>query len=177
MKYMEYTTTPHQRNILIQRVNSFVREGNIFIIGVIYLLVSKLINLIFIKLEELGIPNIHFHETIDKYNFSFEKELLITVFFGPFVETVIFQFLPYVILSRISYLKKNPVYIILISTFLFGLTHNYSAHHIIYSTMVGFFYMYLYIMRTGKHPFYTVFILHAVSNLVSISLDKIFPDL
>ena len=174
---MEYTTTPHQRNILIQKVNSFVREGNIFKTGIIYLLVSKLINLIFIKLEELGIPNIHFHETTENYNFTFDGYLLVAVVFGPFVETVIYQYLPFVILSRISYLKQNYVFIIFISSLLFGLTHNYSAHHIIYSSLVGFFYMYLYIMRTGKHPFYTVFILHAVSNLVSISLDKIFPDL
>lgn len=177
MRDLEYTTTPHQRNILIQRINSFFKDGNIFKIGILYLLIDTPLSLIFSKLEELGIPNIHFHETIDKYNFSFEKELLLTVFFGPFVETVIFQFLPYVILSRISYLKKNPVYIILISTLLFGLTHNYSVHYIIYGMIPGAFYIYLYIMRTGKHPFYTVFILHAVNNLVCIILDKIFSDI
>ncbi|MGL4333041.1 MAG: CPBP family glutamic-type intramembrane protease [Bacteroidales bacterium] len=174
---MEHSIYSSQETSKISKINQFVREGNIFIIGIVYLLVSKLINLIFIKLEDLGVPNVQFHETIDKYSFTFDEQLFIAVVFGPFFETVIYQFLPFVILSRISYLKKNYVFILLISSLLFGLTHNYSVHHAVYSTMVGFFYMYLYIMHTGKHPFYTVFILHAVSNLVSISLDKIFPDL
>ena len=174
---MENTINSSRINREISRINQFVQNGNIFKTGIIYLLISKLINLLFIKLEDIGIPNVHFHETIVTYDFSFDEHLFIAVVFGPFLETVIYQFLPYVILSRISWLKKNPVFIIVISSLLFGLTHNYSVHHAIYSTMVGFFYMYLYIMRTGKHPFYTVFILHAISNLVSITLDKIFPNL
>lgn len=158
---------------MIKKLDSFFRKAHIVKVFFIYIIISHLINYICSSMEDLGVPNIHFDEILYR-KFPFWAELFLSTTFVPLIETFLFQFLPFYILTKSKYLKKNYIIIIVISALLFSLWHNYSIHYMIYGLIEGLIYMYLYFARVGKSPYLTIVAFHALSNLVSSLSNYIF---
>ncbi len=95
------------------------------------------------------------------------------VFIAPFIETVIFQFLPIELsnyLQRLFLKKIYPIVGILISALLFGFVHNYSFSYQINSFFMGVFLGYLYHIRKDKEIFGSfsfIWLLHLINNLLA----------
>ena len=152
----------------------FFKRGHIIKVLLVCEILSKLVNLLFCKLEDLGVPNLHFHKTPDEIEMSLLEQFFLGVMFVPIIETFLFQFLPFTLLTKIPFLKKS--HIIILSALLFAFWHIYSIHYIIYTFIAGAFYMFLYFMRVGKYSFLTIVALHALNNATSILLNCIFPN-
>jgi hypothetical protein len=99
---------------------------------------------------------------------------LFAVLAGPFLETFIFQALPFYFLSLFQFIRRNVWIIILVSSIGFGLAHNFSTQSIIHGTLVGFIFISTYIIRTkNKDPFLCTYLLHAFYNFMAITLSYI----
>ena len=136
----------------------------IFLIDVFYSLLSGSL-LTFI---EPSITEIPFFKSISLF-----EVFLISVIFGPLIETFIYQFLIIEILSKF---KVNTNIIIGISTIIFALSHNYNIIYILVIIFPGVLYAsyYIYLKVEKKHsPFLMIFVLHALSNLVAFVLDDV----
>ncbi|WP_164123556.1 CPBP family intramembrane glutamic endopeptidase [Sphingobacterium sp. xlx-130] len=101
---------------------------------------------------------------------SIGEQLLLMVFIAPLVETYIFQDIPYKILKN----KLHPTIIIVLSGLIFGLAHlSTGTSNFFVVTIVGFIFMALYILvyyRTKGKAVVTVFIVHALLNLIAVVL-------
>lgn len=93
------------------------------------------------------------------------------VILGPFFETFLFQALPYYFLSMFQFARQHIWIYILVSSIGFGMAHDFSAQFIIITSIVGFFFSSTYVLRTkNQDPFLCTFLLHALNNIVSITL-------
>ena len=99
---------------------------------------------------------------------------LFVVLAGPFIETFIFQALPFYFLRLFQFFRRNVWIIILVSSIGFGLAHDFSTQSIIHGTLVGFIFISTYITRTkNKDPFLCTYLLHAFYNFMAITLSLI----
>lgn len=104
---------------------------------------------------------------------NFLLKALLVVIFAPFLETFLFQSLPYYFLSLFHFMKQNQWLIILIAGILFGSVHVFSIQHIFYATIIGFFLIATYIIRSKKgDSFLCTFLLHAFFNLSAIIIQQ-----
>ena len=90
---------------------------------------------------------------------------------APLLETLIFQTGAYHLLKRLKWLRRRKYYIVVISGALFGLTHLFSLSHLIVATILGFFFMYVYIIRYRRGGFWLVVLLHAFYNGIGLLLE------
>jgi hypothetical protein len=91
----------------------------------------------------------------------------LSVILAPILETLLNQVLPYYLMNKIKYLKERSFLILLISALFFGLTHFYSLLYIIYAFILGFVFMYGYMIRikTDDKTYYLITICHSLLNL------------
>jgi len=99
-------------------------------------------------------------------------QILVAVIIGPLIETLIFQKWLYKLLSLIKWLKQRKLLIMIIGALVFGAVHIYSLLYIVFAVFMGFLFMFAYVARIGKNPFWTVFVLHALTNLFVILTDS-----
>lgn len=104
---------------------------------------------------------------------SFLKQLLFVVIIGPLFETLIFKKWLYQLLSLFKILKRNKIWLILISVFIFGSIHIYSLSYIVFSFFAGIILMAAYVLRKGKNPYLFVATLHALMNLFVILMEPL----
>jgi len=96
---------------------------------------------------------------------------LFAVLVVPLLETFICQALPFYFLSMFQFLRRNVWIIILVSSLCFGLAHDFSIQYSIHSTIVGFFLISTYIIRSkNKDPFLSTYLLHAFYNFMAITI-------
>lgn len=96
---------------------------------------------------------------------------LFAVLAVPFLETFICQALPFYFLSLFQFIRRNVWIIILVSSLCFGLAHDFSIQYSIHSTIVGFFLISTYIIRSkNKDPFLSTYLLHAFYNFMAITI-------
>lgn len=119
-------------------------------------------------------------DTLD-INFFKNKNLLyifvITVIIGPLVETLIFQLGIIEIVLYYRSTKFSGYLALSISSFLFGLTHNYNIYYIIFGTFIGFILAASYLIakkRKDMSPFLLVCFAHAIINLIAFFHNDIF---
>jgi membrane protease YdiL (CAAX protease family) len=136
---------------------------------VFYLLWTPLFYLAFEKWNIAFMPTPN--ETLMKQ--PLYEQILQAVILGPLIETLICQKLVYKLLSLIKYLKRRKFFIMLIGALIFGLLHFYSLLYIIYNVFTGFLFMYAYIVKLHKKPYWTVVTLHGLMNLFAIFMDPI----
>jgi membrane protease YdiL (CAAX protease family) len=88
------------------------------------------------------------------------------VIFGPVLETLLFQVGIISLVKRI--LPKLPIVSVIVSAFLFGLSHFYSGIYIYYTFIIGLFLATLYFIasKRGFNPFLVVFSVHAINNFL-----------
>lgn len=108
-----------------------------------------------------------------KNNNPFENEdvkfiFLTVVFIAPFLETLIFQYIPYYALKLIK--VHNYWLRLFIPTLIFGLCHYYSWMYILVMCFMGVIlnYFYLYCVANRKNAFIWVAILHSVYNFYQL---------
>ena len=100
-------------------------------------------------------------------------KVLVLIILGPFLETFIFQSLPYLVLSKFP-LLKNKKFILIFSALLFGISHTYSVGYVVYAFFIGAFLMFSYLSRLKKgDSFQTVFTIHILINSIAFLIDLI----
>ncbi|WP_408904681.1 type II CAAX prenyl endopeptidase Rce1 family protein [Nguyenibacter sp. L1] len=82
-------------------------------------------------------------------------------FVDPLIETILFQFLLYKII-------KNKYNYIIISSFIFGISHNYSLLYILIMFLFGSIYSTTFYFRaeTRNKPLITVYLMHSIWNIL-----------
>lgn len=148
-----------------ENIAHFFRNLNIIIFVLLYCFICIILSLFFdcVLIYLPGDLNI-----IEK---SHESNILILnilkfVLLGPFLETFIFQHVPFSIFRRIFKNHKSKTILILFSGIIFGISHIYSLYYIIKTFILGMLFMYAYIIRyKNKDAFISVFLIHALFNL------------
>jgi hypothetical protein len=110
----------------------------------------------------------------DKHSGPNPTHIFTALIVAPVVETLIFQLLIFKIFERAELGEKKYLWIILISSFLFGLSHFYSFDYIIVTIFKGFVFAYtFYFYRTNStKAFWTTTLIHCMHNLTILLLDK-----
>lgn len=135
---------------------------NVFLLMVIMVLMNGFIDFFNIPdLEVAAPPQVIKTDVYD---------IVLSICIVPFIETLIFQKLIFWISSKIGFANKSWL-VILLSAILFASTHFYSVGYIIYGLMGGAIFMNAYLVRIGKKPFLTIFLIHACSNSIILLLD------
>ena len=120
------------------------------------------------------IINIYNTSILDVFNFkSLHEAFILSVLIGPLLETFLFQ---YLIIEILYKFKINNNLIIWLSAILFALTHNYNLIYLLAAILPGLLYAsyYLYLKKEKKkNIFFTIYLLHALSNLVVFILDDV----
>ena len=96
-----------------------------------------------------------------------EKYLFVAIILGPILETFVFQYVIFKILSLIKLERNWNLLFLIISASLFGLSHCYSLVYVLYATITGVvlaFIYYFYRLHTKK-AFWTTALIHALVNL------------
>ena len=125
-----------------------------------------------ITIDILNIPNIKlFGDPPSEKESGLLSMIILGVIIVPLLETLIFQKLPYFLFTKIRYFRSHICLVIIISALLFGLSHTYSLNYVIYAICIGVIFMYAYVVRVNKRPFWTVFLIHALFNMIVIILE------
>lgn len=99
-------------------------------------------------------------------------QYLFVVVGAPIIETFVCQALPFYFLSLFPFFRRHVWIIILVSSLVFGLAHDFSTQYSIHTTIVGFVLISTYIIRTkNKDPFLSTYLLHAFYNFMAITLS------
>ena len=104
------------------------------------------------------------------------KFVILGLIVAPIVETFLFQFLPFFLMSKINYFRTHYYWIIAISALLFASTHDYSHLYFIYAIISGAIYSFVYILRYEKGAYWSIVIIHLVFNLITMMLNTLFPN-
>ena len=90
----------------------------------------------------------------------------------PFFETLIFQSFPRLLLSRFRYFRVNEFIMVAVSGVCFGVLHCYSLSYMFQMTMVGMFFMYLYLRRGVRgDAIFVVWVVHGLRNCIPFSIE------
>lgn len=150
-----------------KKINFWVRTTN-RIWFVIWLTVSVFL----IALVANCIIELFRDKDIIWYQFPYEEQNLIvlfivTVLIAPVFETFLNQYLPYYLLSKITYLNERKCIILISSSIFFGLIHFYSLFYMLYGFVMGLIFMYAYMERikTDIKTFYLITLSHFLFNL------------
>ena len=153
----------------MDRLVNRLAKTNIIIYSIFFWFVSFLSRGIIEVLEiTLKIPDIQFRKRIVDESYHVTLDLLINVLvLAPLIETLLFQASFFMLYKRF---RINKWVIILLSTIIFGVYHNYSILYIINTAIIGFLFMYFYILRAeyDKKPFISTVVAHMFFNLVAI---------
>jgi hypothetical protein len=92
------------------------------------------------------------------------------VIFVPILETLIFQV---GIIQLVLYFFENKKVALITSATLFALSHPYGIFYILYTFIIGLYFVYIYFLSLRKNtsPFLTIFIVHALFNLTCYILN------
>ena len=95
---------------------------------------------------------------------------------APIFETLIFQHAYFLLIRRLK-IKWNII-VIFVSAAIFGLMHYYSIGYIVFATSIGFVLMvaYLVFAYRGENAFWSVTLLHAARNSMSLIIMFLFPQ-
>ena len=129
-------------------------------------------NFIFISFQYFFINNRESNLNGNSSNIPAYQILLIIVI-APLLETAIFQS-SIIKLSRVFI--KNNLIVIVISSFLFGLSHYYNLSYVFRTILIGFFLSLFYTIMHKKRSsaFLRTVLLHSCWNLFTLALSLIF---
>lgn len=90
----------------------------------------------------------------------------------PFLETLLFQHLPFRLMQCWKRTKANGGWFIFVSAFLFGISHRYSLQYILFAFSVGIVlgYTYFFYSKRPVLAFWSTTLIHGMKNLVSVFL-------
>lgn len=99
---------------------------------------------------------------------EFGVALVVAVGIAPLLETLLFQKTIYFLLSKVGWMRRHKVYIILISALIFGSQHFYSFAYAVAATLLGIVLMFAYVVRFRRDAYWTVVAIHALYNCISV---------
>lgn len=129
------------------------------------LLPNSLGNILELLFSTLEAPNPHIFDSEIKEFFS----LLVL---APVLETIIFQMLVYSFLRYI--LKFRTITILILSAIIFGISHCYDIVYVIVAAVMGFLFMFLYIILNKRefYPLLITILTHSMLNLITFIYYK-----
>ena len=158
---------------IMRKINQYLKQLNTICFILLLSLLAKLSLIILgVILTVLGIVP---PEARDMGNIASQIFLLVIV--APLLETLISQSLAYKLLSKIRYFRSHKIWIIIISALMFGSLHYSSIPYVIFASLMGTVFMYAYILRIGRNPYWTTVAIHAIFNLASVLFSYYFPNL
>lgn len=144
------------------RTCSFVRF--VFFGVIISLAISVLSHMLFWL---SGVEDIYLSDSPSIIGRNLYLGFVTLVIFAPLIETVLFQWLPYIAMSAFTFFSRHKWMIIVFPALLFGLTHYYSLAYILSTSALGAFFMYAYMLRSEKgDSFLAVLAIHVTINLM-----------
>jgi len=106
---------------------------------------------------------------------SFAKDGPLTLFlfgcvFAPFVETFLFQYLPFLLANLIFKHKKRLFFYLITASLLFGYMHKYNIFYFLTGCLIGFILcFFFYIAKQRKqNALILITIIHALNNLLAL---------
>lgn len=106
---------------------------------------------------------------------SIGRQIVISVFFGPIFETILFQFL---VIEAAYHFKLKTIFAVLISAGLFGISHYYNLVYILVAFITGILYAVSYVYIRQRYQVSTAFVfvlgLHSLYNATALILDRVF---
>jgi membrane protease YdiL (CAAX protease family) len=158
----------------MQRINSFILNlpflSSLLVLTAILLVIRIFCRFIFEYCLE-GYDIIFFETPQEQLSTQpFYLAVLQVSIIGPIIETFIFQGIIYHVLVMFNCFAKNKWGILIIGSLLFGMVHFFSLSYIIVMSITGAFFMYSYIIRYGKHAYWTTVCLHSLINLYALLL-------
>lgn len=90
------------------------------------------------------------------------------VFFAPFFETLVFQWIPTYLFTYFNKSSKYDIVFVTITSIIFGFVHSSSLTYIISSFIIGFCYISisLYYAKKNKNFFLPIAVIHFLNNLI-----------
>jgi len=90
-------------------------------------------------------------------------------FFAPFVETFLFQYLPFLLAKMLFKHKKRLFFYLIIASLFFGYMHDYNIFYFLTGCLIGFILcFFFYIAKLRKQSaLILITIIHALNNLVA----------
>ena len=98
---------------------------------------------------------------------------VVAVILAPIFETLVFQKLPYCIGMRFRFFRKHIWVLASIAGLLFAVNHYYSLFYMIQTFWIGFLFLYIYVIRRKRDPFWTVALIHMIHNLIIWIVDLV----
>lgn len=100
------------------------------------------------------------------------KNWFLVIIVAPIIETFINQFGVFRIFNSIKITRGKQGWIILLSAFIFGLTHTYSLSYMVFGFSMGIVLAYIYYLfhHTPQKAFWTTALIHSFRNLTAIVL-------
>lgn len=155
--------------VMTEIIRFFYKLNSVLYLGAGILLILALSAIIGIIAPAESFRN----ETVEKISEDGALMLfLFGVFVGPLVETLIFQALPYLFLRKLFKHKIKLYLYLIISSILFGLTHNYNLIYCLTAIWVGLllsFFYYVAKLRKENAVLY-VFTIHGCNNFISLMI-------
>lgn len=112
---------------------------------------------------------------VDFYKDRIIDKFIVLIFIAPFLETLLLNYLPFKVLNKF---KCNNCLIIIISSLIFSLLHNYSCVYMIFAFFSGLiinsFFMIIYKQSDEIISSFYTFLLHSLYNLIIFLLNDIF---
>ena len=162
--------------LIVKRIINWISKSNIFLYSISLWAITSCMRLLVDVFKYIfNISDIQFSEPITDKNTKITIDLLLdTLIIAPILETIIFQTLFFVILTKF---KINKWIIVLVSGVTFGAIHYYSIFYMINTTLVGVVFIYFYILRaeSNKRPFVSTMIAHATINLITLIFILLKP--
>ncbi|MBI5326267.1 MAG: CPBP family intramembrane metalloprotease [Ignavibacteriae bacterium] len=124
----------------------------------------------------LGILQENYNGPIEFNYLPLWSLIIIILPIASFIETIIYFWLVFTILRRFRYFQNKYLVIILISSFLFGISHSYNYSYVIFTFFIGLLYGYSYFIAENKKlsPVLVVTIIHYLMNVFVYSQYYIF---
>ena len=145
------------------RRNSF---PSLFKISFSLVTLNFIVNFIFYKILFNKVTN-----KVDQNLFgdSLFEEFALVVVLAPILETILFQFLPAYFFTK----RIGRIGVILLSSFLFGISHFYNFSYMIFGIIIGLMFIlgYYYSDKKNVNPILCVFFAHFTYNIIAFFLN------
>lgn len=117
-------------------------------------------------------PLIEHTEGPFKNTSSISYKFIVAIILAPIMETFVFQYLVFVSLKN----KIKPIFIIIISALLFGLSHYYDFFYILNTIYIGLILALAYYNWNGKriNKFWMVVSIHSLHNLITLVVTNLY---
>ncbi len=125
---------------------------------------------VFCALPLLLIANLLLGENTNGPEISTIKTAIFAITLGPFLETFLNQYLPFVLMQKLSWTRNKYGFYIFTSAFVFGLCHTYSIQYMIFGFSIGliFGFSYFFFSKTPTLAFWSTTLIHSAHNGLAI---------